>query len=148
MPYSDPEKKKQYQDAYNKKYYQDYKSSKNLVGKATHAKSLLRQKKREFLLKQLGHQCPICEITDTTVLLIKTTPQTFTRKWGDASYKSLYDYSWGDLETIWPTLKIVCQVCAEKSKPKHKKALQEMFEENLPRGYTLDEDLTHPDTNL
>ena len=55
MPYSDPEKKKQYQDAYNKKYYQDYKSAKNLVGKATHSKTLLRTKKRGYLLNQLGH---------------------------------------------------------------------------------------------
>ena len=55
MPYSDTEKKKQYQDAYNKKYYQDYKSAKNLVGKATHSKTLLRTKKRGYLLNQLGH---------------------------------------------------------------------------------------------
>tara|TARA_R110001606_G_scaffold383058_3_gene545176 strand:+ start:1858 stop:2304 length:447 start_codon:yes stop_codon:yes gene_type:complete len=148
MPYSDPDKKKQYQDAYNKKYYQDYKNSKNLVSKATNSKTLLRQKKKDYLIKQLGSKCPTCEIRDSTVLLIKSTPQTFIRKWGDASYKSLYDYSWGDLETIWPTLKIVCHVCSEKSKPKHKKALQEMFEEDLPRGYTLDEDLSNPYTKL
>jgi hypothetical protein len=148
MPYSDPDKKKQYQDAYNKKYYQDYKNTKNLVGKATHSKTLLRTKKRDYLLKHLGNQCPKCHITDPTVLLIKTTPQTFTRKWGDKSYKSLYDYSWGNLETIWPTLKIVCQACSEKSKPAQQKALQEMFEEDLPKGYTLDDDLSKSDSNL
>ena len=83
MPYSDPDKKKQYQDAYNKKYYQDYKNSKNLVSKATNSKTLLRQKKKDYLIKQLGSKCPTCEIRDSTVLLIKSTPQTFIRKWGD-----------------------------------------------------------------
>ena len=148
MPYSDQEKKKQYQDAYNKKYYQDYKSAKNLVGKATHSKTLLRTKKRGYLLNQLGHECPVCKISDPTVLVIKSTPQTFIRKWGDSSYKSLYDYSWGDLETIWPTLKIICEACSEKVKPNQKKALEEMFETGLPVGYTMDDDLLIPHSNL
>ena len=128
MPYSDPEKKKQYQDAYNKKYYQDYKSAKNLVGKATHSKTLLRTKKRGYLLNQLGHECPVCKISDPTVLVIKSTPQTFIRK--------------------WPTLKIICEVCLEKVKPNQKKALEEMFETGLPLGYTMDDDLLIPHSNL
>ena len=59
---------------------------------------------------------------------------------GDKSYKSIYDYSWDDLEVIYPTLKIVCAACKE-SKAQKEKLKSMIYSEDLPKGYTLDEDL-------
>ncbi len=140
MPYSDPAKKAAYQKEYNKKYYRNYKDSKNLVGKAVSSKTLLRDKKKQYLLTKLGHECKTCGLTDPTVLGVRSTDKTFKRTWGDKSYKSIYDYSWDDLEVIYPTLKIVCAACKESISQKEK--LKSMiYSEDLPKGYTLDEDL-------
>lgn len=149
MPYSDPAKKKAYQDAYNKKYYETYKVAKNLVGKATNSKTALRQKKRLWLIHKLGNHCESCGIKEPDVLQVKTTDKTPVQKWNDSYYKSIYDYSWGNLETLYPSLKIICEVCLQKNQKSAKKTLTTLFEEkdDLPRGYTLDEDL-EPESNL
>jgi hypothetical protein len=149
MPYSDPAKKKAYQDAYNKRYYETYKDAKNLVGKATDSKSQLRQKKKLWLIHKLGNKCELCGIQEPEVLQIKTTNKTPVQKWNDNYYKSIYDYSWDNLETLHHSLKITCDVCLQKNLKSTKKTLQTLFEEteDLPRGYSLDEDL-EPETNL
>ena len=149
MPYSDPAKKKAYQDAYNKKYYETYKNAKNLVGKATNSKTALRQKKKLWLIHKLGNHCESCGIREPDVLQIKTTDKTPVQKWNDSYYKSIYDYSWDNLETLYPSLKIICEVCLQKNQKSVKKTLTTLFEEkdDLPRGYTLDEDL-EPESNL
>ena len=71
------------------------------------------------------------------------------QKWNDSYYKSIYDYSWDNLETLYPSLKIICEVCLQKNQKSAKKTLTTLFEEkdDLPRGYTLDEDL-EPDSDL
>jgi len=148
MPYADPEQKRLYQEVYNRKYYQNYKDTKHLVAKATKSKTLLREKKRDYLLNQLGHKCLVCGIADPTVLLVKITNKTHIQKWGEKSYKSLYDYSWDKLDVIWPTLKIICSACLERQNPRQKKALKNLMEGDLPIGYTLDDDLHDPHTNL
>tara|TARA_Y100000592_G_scaffold42278_1_gene67218 strand:+ start:4030 stop:4479 length:450 start_codon:yes stop_codon:yes gene_type:complete len=149
MPYSDPAKKKAYQDAYNKKYYETYKVAKNLVGKATNSKTALRQKKRLWLIHKLGNHCESCGIKEPDFLQVKTTDKTPVQKWNDSYYKSIYDYSWDNLETLYPSLKIICEVCLQKNQKSAKKTLTTLFEEkdDLPRGYTLDEDL-EPESNL
>ena len=115
MPYSDPAKKKAYQDAYNKQYYETYKVAKNLVGKATNSKTALRQKKRLWLIHKLGNHCESCGIRESDVLQVKTTDKTPVQKWNDSYYKSIYDYSWDNLETLHPSLKIICEVCLQKN---------------------------------
>ena len=149
MPYSDPAKKKAYQDAYNKQYYETYKVAKNLVSKATNSKTALRQKKRLWLIHKLGNHCESCGIRESDVLQVKTTDKTPVQKWNDSYYKSIYDYSWDNLETLHPSLKIICEVCLQKNQKSVKKTLTTLFEEkdDLPRGYTLDEDL-EPESNL
>tara|TARA_R110000824_G_scaffold273053_1_gene461568 strand:- start:1183 stop:1614 length:432 start_codon:yes stop_codon:yes gene_type:complete len=143
MPYADPEKKREYQKAYNKKYYRDFKDYKNLVTKAVKSKNSLRTRKQQYLLSQLGSKCMICGFDERELLTVKTTPQTHLRKWGETGYKSLVDYSWDDLDVIWPTLKIICGACAERQGTNHKQ-IQQMLGEDLPVGYTLDDDLSLP----
>jgi len=58
-------------------------------------------------------------------------------------YKSLVDYSWDDLEVIWPTLKIICVACSEGQRSNPTK-ITEMLGDDLPLGYTLDDDLHSP----
>lgn len=143
MPYADPEKKREYQQAYNKKYYKDYKDYKNLVNRAVKSKKSLRSRKQTYLLSQLGSKCMICGFDERELLTVKTSPQTHLRKWGEKGYKSLVDYSWDDLDVIWPTLKIICGACAEGQRT-NPKQIHELLGDDLPLGYTLDDDLYSP----
>ena len=60
MPYTDPEKKKQYMKAYNKQWYANNKGPRNLVGKAVNNKRNLRLQKKRWLFARMGGACERC----------------------------------------------------------------------------------------
>ncbi len=101
MPYSDPEKKRQYMAAYNKKWYQANKEPRNLVSKAVARKKDLRSKKRRWLMDNLGGKCALTGSDnglDLDVFLKNPSDrQTWRAVGGKGHPKSVYDYSWSEL---------------------------------------------------
>ena len=77
MPYSDPEKKKQYMKEYNKKWYAENKQSRNLVGKAVENKRNLRVNKKTWILNRLGGKCERCGEDDRILLDVHHTDPSF-----------------------------------------------------------------------
>jgi len=60
MPYSDPEKKREYMKRYNPKYYDATKEPRKTVSKNTGKKRVLRETKTLFIKESLGNSCITC----------------------------------------------------------------------------------------
>jgi hypothetical protein len=111
MPYADPEKKRQYMAAYNKKWYQANKEPKDLVSKAVDRKKELRSKKRRWLVDNLGGKCVVTGSDNGLNLEVYLKTPSDRQSWGPAGGKthpkSVYDYSWSELQTNLPKF-VVC----------------------------------------
>ena len=111
MPYADPEKKRQYMTAYNKKWYQANKEPRDLVSKAVDRKKELRSKKRRWLMDNLGVKCVISGSDNGLDLEVYLKNPTERQTWGPSGGKShpksVYDYSWSELQSNLPKF-VVC----------------------------------------
>ena len=111
MPYADPEKKRQYMASYNKKWYQANKEPKDLVSKAVDRKKELRSKKRRWLVDNLGGKCVVTGSDNGLNLEVYLKTPSDRQSWGPAggktNPKSVYDYSWSELQTNLPKF-VVC----------------------------------------
>jgi|TARA_R110001592_G_scaffold84336_6_gene249451 hypothetical protein len=111
MPYADPEKKRQYMASYNKKWYQANKEPKDLVSKAVDRKKELRSKKRRWLVDNLGGKCVVTGSDNGLNLEVYLKTPSDRQSWGPAGGKthpkSVYDYSWSELQTNLPKF-VVC----------------------------------------
>ncbi len=156
MPYSDPAKKKAYQDAYNRQYYRRNKTRKNLVNKAVNSKQRLRDQKRLYLWDYFHHQCSDCGWNEESDLVIVPKDTSRRAVWTSRSGSEdtpryILDYSWDSLNDIIPTLDLLCTRCRSpttstkdlKSKISKLSGFSEV-DESLPKGYVLDDDLPDP----
>ena len=111
MPYADPEKKRQYMAAYNKKWYQANKEPKDLVSKAVDRKKELRSKKRRWLVDNLGGKCVVTGSDNGLNLEVYLKTPSDRQSWGPVGGKthpkSVYDYSWSELQAKLPNF-VVC----------------------------------------
>ena len=111
MPYADPEKKRQYMASYNKKWYQANKEPKDLVTKAVDRKKELRSKKRRWLIDNLGGKCVVTGSDNGLDLEVYLKNPSDRQTWGptggNSHPKSVYDYSWSELQTNLPKF-VVC----------------------------------------
>ena len=111
MPYADPEKKRQYMAAYNKKWYQANKEPKDLVNKAVDRKKELRSKKRRWLVDNLGGKCVVTGSDNGLDLEVYLKDPSDRQSWrpagGNSHPKSVYDYSWSELQAKLPNF-VVC----------------------------------------
>ena len=111
MPYADPEKKRQYMASYNKKWYQANKEPKDLVSKAVDREKELRSKKRRWLVDNLGGKCVVTGSDNGLNLEVYLKTPSDRQSWGPAGGKthpkSVYDYSWSELQTNLPKF-VVC----------------------------------------
>ena len=103
MPYADPEKKRQYMTAYNKKWYRANKEPRDLVSKAVDRKKDLRSKKRRWLMDNLGGKCVMSGSDNGLDLEVYLKNPIERQTWGPAGGKShpksIYDYSWFELQS-------------------------------------------------
>ena len=103
MPYADPEKKRQYMTAYNKNWYQANKEPRDLVSKAVDRKKDLRSKKRRWLMDNLGGKCVMSGSDNGLDLEVYLKNPIERQTWGPAGGKShpksIYDYSWFELQS-------------------------------------------------
>jgi len=150
MPYSDPSKKKAYQDAYNRHYYRRNKTRKNLVNKAVNSKQRLRDQKRQYLWDYFKSSCSRCGFDEVADLLIVPKDSSRRAVWTSRSGSGdtpryILDYSWDSLNGILPNLELLCPQCrspaisTEQLKSKISKLSDS--DSDLPKGYVLDEDL-------
>lgn len=104
MPYSDPEKKREYMKAYNPKYYDGNK--KRVIPRNTKRKTDLRKEKKEYVLGSVSHSCPHCFSTEPLII-------RYTRA------GNLYDLSWKQLKLALANglVDIHCETCHSKGKP-------------------------------
>lgn len=118
MPYSDPEKKKQYMREYNKKWYAENKESRGLVGKAVTNKRNLRINKKNWILSRLGGGCERCGEDDPILLDVHHTDPSYKQD----RHKSITDYSWDDLLAKAHTLELLCVSCHRKHHAEERKS--------------------------
>lgn len=154
MPYSDPAKKKAYQDAYNRQYYRRNKTRKNLVNKAVSSKQRLRDQKRQYLWDYFESCCSRCSFDDPSDLVIVPKDPSRRAVWTSRSSSGdtpryILDYSWESLNGIIPNLELLCNRCRSpatstedlKSKISKLSGFNPEDSEDLPKGYVLDDDL-------
>jgi len=104
MPYSDPEKKKEYMKKYNPNYYKG--NTKRIIAKNTKRKTELRKKKRDFLLSSVDYSCPHCQSEEKIIIRYR----------GEGN---LYDLSWRQIKLALSNgfIDIHCETCHKKGKP-------------------------------
>ncbi len=104
MPYSDPEKKREYMKAYNPKYYAGNKQ--RVIPKNTQRKTDLRKRKKEYLLDSVSHVCPHCFSQEPLIIRY-------------ARSENLYDLSWKQLKLakINGLIDIKCKTCHSQGTP-------------------------------
>lgn len=104
MPYSDPERKKEYMKKYNPTYYKG--NTKRIIVKNTKRKTELRKNKKDFLLSSVDYSCPHCQSEEKIIIRYK----------GDAN---LYDLSWRQIKLALSNglIDIHCETCHKKGKP-------------------------------
>ena len=104
MPYSDPERKKEYMKKYNTKYYKG--NTKRIVLTNTKRKKTLRQQKKDFILSSVNYSCPHC--LGDGVLTVRFA--------GDGN---LYDFSWQQIKLSLTNglIDIYCSTCHKIGKP-------------------------------
>lgn len=104
MPYSDPERKKEYMKKYNPKYYKG--NTKQIITKNTKRKTELRKKKKDFLLSSVDYSCPHCQSEEKIIVRYR----------GDGN---LYDLSWRQIKLALSNglIDIHCETCHKKGKP-------------------------------
>ena len=157
MPYTDPAKKKAYQDAYNRQYYRRNKTRKNLVNEAVSSKQRLRDQKRQYLWDYFTSSCSRCSFDEPSDLIIVPKDSSRRAVWtsrssSDDTPRYILDYSWDSLNTIIPSLELLCTRCRSpttstedlKSKISKLSGFSDDEEAGLPKGYVLDDDLTDP----
>jgi len=112
MPYSDPEKKREYMKKYNPKYYSDNREP--LIKKNTSRKKDLRERKREHILKRFDDCCPHCGTTAThpIKLYIEYTMD-------EPPKKSPFDLPWTHIDLLLNNnyLEVQCSTCKYRGKP-------------------------------
>lgn len=108
MPYSNPEKKKQYMAQYNKKYYQA--NAEDIKPRAKSNKKSLRKEKHDWLVSALGSQCDcgqnIWQYLRLRSLDLNSLPMP------------VEDQSWEKIRTHTDKAKIICTICDLESKRK------------------------------
>lgn len=104
MPYSDPERKKEYMKKYNPTYYKG--NTKRIITKNTKRKADLRKKKKDFLLSSVDYTCPHCQSDEELII-----------RYSHAG--NLYDLSWKQIQLALSNglVDIHCRTCHEKGKP-------------------------------
>ena len=104
MPYSDPDRKKEYMKKYNPKYYKG--NTSRLITKNTKRKADLRKKKKDFLLSSVEYSCPYCLSQED--LIIRYSVES-----------NLYDLSWRQIKLalVNDMIDIRCKVCKEQGTP-------------------------------
>jgi hypothetical protein len=115
MPYSDPEKKREYMKRYNPSYYEANRDTRNLVTKNTTRKKSLRENKMEYVIECIGINCYYCGAESDGEIKISLEI--------DPSYKplpkSLTDHSWNQIKIMSNSgvIKNICSVCKKIGTP-------------------------------
>lgn len=104
MPYSDPERKKEYMKKYNPTYYKG--NTKRIITKNTKRKADLRKKKKDYLLSSVDYVCPHCQSDEELII-----------RYSHAG--NLYDLAWKQIQLAHSNglIDIHCRTCHEKGKP-------------------------------
>jgi hypothetical protein len=104
MPYSDPERKKEYMKKYNPLYYKG--NTNRIITKNTKRKADLRKKKKDYLLSSVDNSCPHCLSQEE--LLIRY-----------AMDSNLYDLSWSQVKLALMNnlIDIRCKTCKKQGAP-------------------------------
>ena len=112
MPYSDPEKKKEYMSKYNPKYYTENREP--LIKKNTSRKKDLRERKREYILKRWDSECPHCGN-----LPIHPIKFYIEYRMDSPPVKSPSDLPWQHIELLLNNdcIDVLCSTCKFRGKP-------------------------------
>ncbi len=112
MPYSDPEKKREYMKKYNPKYYSENREP--LIKKNINRKKSLRDKKREHILMRFDNCCPHCGN-----MAIHPIKLYIEYRMEEPPTKSVFDLSWPQIELLLNNhyLDVTCSTCKYRGKP-------------------------------
>ena len=115
MPYSNPEKKREYMRKYNPKYYEKNKERHNLVERNVENKSRLREAKTEYIFNYFGNICPHCSGVEEgeTKITIEVNPRFKPLS------KAIAEHTWDEIKLMVmnEVLSLSCSLCKKYGAP-------------------------------
>ena len=115
MPYSDPEKKREYMKRYNPTYYESNRDTRNLISNNTNRKKSLRARKIYFIMESIGSECYYCgaEPSPDIKMSLEIAPNYRPLP------KSINDHSWNQIKMMCNNgvIKRICSICKKIGTP-------------------------------
>jgi len=115
MPYSDPEKKREYMKRYNPSYYEANRDARNLVSKNINRKKSLREMKMDFIMQSIGRSCYHCGAEPSHEIKMSIDIEPNYRPLP----KTLNDHSWNQIKIMVNNnvIKTICSICKKIGTP-------------------------------